>query len=172
LPVDADRRPGRLRDIDAAIAAASPGDVLVVMPGTYPGFAVTKGVTIRPASSGTVTFASSAFPPYISAQIPPGQIGHLVELQLPVLIVTGGRLGVVDCSVGPNHVTVLGGALVVLNGCTVTSTNAVAGAVYVDQQSELVAVDSTIVFAPALLPLAPRPAVDVVGSRSTAVAST
>jgi hypothetical protein len=153
--------PGGYAHIDAAIAAASPGDVLVVMPGTYPGFAVTKGVTIRPAVAGTVTFAGTFV--YISAQVPPGETAHLARLQLPVMICTGGRLALEDCTVAPGHVAVQGGSLVVLEGCTVNS-QATFAAIRADQQSELVAVDSTIAFTPLLpWPGAARSAVEVAG---------
>ena len=159
--------PGAHPNVDAAIAAASPGDVVVVLPGAYPSFAVTKGVTIRPAVAGTVSFVSPFFPTHISAQIPPGQTAHLAQLPLPTLIVTGGRLAAVDCTIGPNHVAVLGGSLVVLEGCAVTTTLSVGSAIYVDQQSELVAVDTTVSFTPNVpIPTAgTKSAVEVVGSR-------
>jgi hypothetical protein len=140
---------GGYPNVDAAIAAASPGDVIIVLPGAYSPFTLTKGVTLRPAVPNTVVFGSSAFPAVVTAQIPPGQTGHIHGLRFGALVVDGGRLGVVDCTVTPGLISVYGGALAVLEGVTISHTLPAFGqsALHVDQ-SEVVAVDTTISILP------------------------
>jgi hypothetical protein len=65
---------GQFTDIPAAIAAAQPGDVLLVMQGVYSGFTLDKGLAI--IGYGTVTIAGDA---NVSG-VPAGQTASLVEL--------------------------------------------------------------------------------------------
>jgi hypothetical protein len=65
---------GQFTDIAPAIAAAQPGDVLLVMPGVYNGFTLDKGLTI--IGYGTVTVAGDAS----VVGVPAGQTAALVAL--------------------------------------------------------------------------------------------
>ena len=52
--------PGGHAQIQAALAAAAPGDVVIVHPGNYPSFQCTIGVTIRAAVNGTAFVIGSS----------------------------------------------------------------------------------------------------------------
>lgn len=85
---------GGFATIDAALAAAAPGDVIVVQPGSYPPFQANVGVTIRGATPGSVHVGAS------SATCPPGQVLHLVDLVFPALFLGGGTCTLDRCTVG------------------------------------------------------------------------
>ncbi|HEX5054808.1 MAG TPA: hypothetical protein VFZ65_23730 [Planctomycetota bacterium] len=75
--------PGAYPDIGAAVAAASPGDIIEVATGTYPAFQVDKGVTIRGAFDAT-----GAAPAWV---IPAGQVLHVVGGGFDQVTLAGGR---------------------------------------------------------------------------------
>ena len=106
--------PGFYPNVDSAVAAASPGDIIRVLPGAYPSFAVNKGVTIHGSPGATF---SGIFPPI--ANVPLGQIAHFEGLQLPGLGVNGGTISVDNCQIGPNGMSTTLGAVVVMQGCTI-----------------------------------------------------
>lgn len=73
-------------DVGAALAAATPGDVIEIAAGTYPAFQCAIGVTIRAAVPGTVlinldggVFAPNGFPMQFTA--PAGQSVRVVGLR-------------------------------------------------------------------------------------------
>ena len=157
--------PGGYIDVNAAIAAANPGDTIVVLPGTYPAFLMSKGVLIRPAVPGTVTFA--VLFPVVGAQVPAGQTGHLVGLQLPGVLVSGGRLSIIDCTIAPGRLSVMSGALVVVEGTTIAVFGVFnAAAIYADQ-SEIVTTDCVLTGSGAstIPPINATPAIDLYSSR-------
>lgn len=120
--------PSGLPQIRDAIAAAVPGDVIVVEPGTYAHFDLTVGVTIRAQVPGTVTVAyDPAFLPAgcdllclagegpSTVSLPAGQTAHVVgvgfaanQATLPQsfftvfhrVLVTGGTVVFEDCTFG------------------------------------------------------------------------
>jgi len=67
---------GQFTDIPPAIAAAQPGDVLLVMQGVYSGFTLDKGLAI--IGYGTVTIAGDA----TVAGVQAGQTAALVALEI------------------------------------------------------------------------------------------
>lgn len=69
---------GGFPTIGAAVLAAANGDIVLVDPGSYPGFVVDRGLTIRARSPGTVTCTSVLF----NFNAPSGQQVHCVDLDL------------------------------------------------------------------------------------------
>ena len=85
--------PGGLPTIDAALAIAVQGDIVLVAPGSYPAFHATVGVTIRAATPGTVFVA-------IGSQVNcPGQTACLADLDLRFLTVGGSTCELDGCTV-------------------------------------------------------------------------
>lgn len=80
--------PGGFADIQPAIQAASPGDVILVHPGTYGGFAMQVGVSLIAVQTGTVTIGS-VFANTIN--IPAGQAAHFVGLKIERPLLFGGH---------------------------------------------------------------------------------
>lgn len=102
--------PGGYPDIGAAVAAASPGDIITVAGGTYAMFAVDKGVTIR-AGSGIVQVNAGGGAGLTAWAIPTGQVLHVVGIEFKSVQITGGRATFDDC-----FLTIIGGpALRVVN---------------------------------------------------------
>jgi hypothetical protein len=99
--------PGGFASVNAALAAASPGDVVLVQPGTYPPFQAAIGVTVRASGSGPVMLLGAS-----SVAAPASQPMHLVDLDLVQLAVTGGLCTLDRCRVRPGS---LGDALFVTN---------------------------------------------------------
>jgi hypothetical protein len=80
--VDASGGPGsQFTDIGAAINAASPGDVILVLPGTYPGFATSKGLAI--IGQGSVIVNGQA----AIVGVPSGERTALIALTTVTLVV-------------------------------------------------------------------------------------
>jgi hypothetical protein len=96
--------PGGFAQIDAALAVAAPGDVVLVQPGTYQPFTVTGPVTIRALVPGTVlvdvTFGGPV-PPFwrSTVTLTAGQVVHLVDLSIRVLFLNGGTTTLDGCTV-------------------------------------------------------------------------
>jgi hypothetical protein len=89
-----------LPDVAAALALAAPGDRIDVEPGTYPPFQAAVGVTIRAIQHNTVEIRSSpmAPPQLLTANVPAGQVLHLVGLRLGQPFgVLGGRVTLDRC---------------------------------------------------------------------------
>jgi AraC-like DNA-binding protein len=85
--------PGGFATIDAAITAASPGDFVLVQPGSYAGFRATKSVTIRAASLGTVFVTAGSL---VTASV---VFVHLLDLDLKFLSVDGCTCTLYRCRV-------------------------------------------------------------------------
>jgi len=81
--------PAGFADIQPAIAAAAPGDIIMVHPGSYGDFNMQIGVSIIAVQTGTVTI-TSAFHNVIS--IPAGQAGHFVGVNLERPLLIGGHV--------------------------------------------------------------------------------
>lgn len=124
--------PGGFAQIDAALAVAGPGDVVLVLPGTYQPFTVTGSVTIRAAVPGTVLVdvaAGGPVPPLwrSTVTLTAGQVVHLVDLSIRVLFVSGGTTTLDRCAVtgyqlwGNTAVTVQAGT-VHLQDCTLSGS--------------------------------------------------
>lgn len=79
--------------IDAALAAAAPGDIVVVAPGTWAGFTVTRAVTIRAATPAT------AFVGGVNYVNGAAGVVHLVDLDMVWLAVTNASCNVDHCRV-------------------------------------------------------------------------
>lgn len=81
--------PGQFSTIGAALAAASPGARIVVADGTYPGFTLSRGVTIlaqgQPRIVGTVAINA----------VPAGELAVLSGFELQF---SGQRLALTNCS--------------------------------------------------------------------------
>lgn len=97
--------PGGFATIGAAIAAAAPGDIVVVQPGSYTMLGLDKGLTIRAATAGTVTISSFAG---TNIHVPPNETAHFVGLDFRSLVQT------FDSAVTLDHCTMItgGGVLV------------------------------------------------------------
>lgn len=78
--------PGGFPQIQDAVIAAAPGDVIHVQAGTYSTLFVTKGLTIRALIPGTVTLGSY---PVSVFQPPANESVHLVGLRFPAALVNG-----------------------------------------------------------------------------------
>jgi len=142
--------PAGLPQIRDALAIASPGDLVLVQPGTYAQFTATVGVTIRAVTPGTVTIAwqpqvvptacltdptclVSQGPTLLAP--PPGQVVNLVGLDFApnvyqgvavvrhCVAVTSGTATFDQCSIQANSTT----ALWVLNATAHLTDCAVAG---------------------------------------------
>ena len=131
--------PSSYPDIDAALAVAQPGDLVLVQSGTYAAFTMNVGVTILAPNGATIANngACSHCWAYTQFNPPPGQPGHLVGLQFrslsavqPHLVgVVGGHLTFTDCQFYGGHPAKvdeclsIGAADVVLEGCAVFSSH-------------------------------------------------
>lgn len=154
--------PGGFATIPDALAVAAPGDVVLVQPGSYPGFFVTTGVTVR--ALGLVQVST------ISCTLPPGANLNLVDLRiLGQVIVNGGDVVLDHCRI--DHLSFFGGspgvqasqAAVRLLGCTVNVGSTVSGAL-VATDSDVHVVDSALSLIAATVSL-PPPAVELTTSR-------
>jgi hypothetical protein len=76
---------GQFTDIPPAIAAAQPGDVLLVMPGMYSGFTLDKGLAILGYGQPTVNAATSI------VGVPIGQTALVLNFQVPDLSIVDSR---------------------------------------------------------------------------------
>ncbi|HEX5052201.1 MAG TPA: hypothetical protein VFZ65_10545 [Planctomycetota bacterium] len=121
---------GPLPEITSALAIATPGDIIHVLPGTYTPFSVTIGCTIRALSPGVHVTASMGPNPVnpVTISPPTGQVVHLDGLafafgtNLPGdgVLITGGRVTLDECSFYSSYDTplVISNADVHMQGCT------------------------------------------------------
>jgi len=134
---------GGFATIDAAIAAASPGDVILVASGQHAPFTLEKGLTIR-GSLATQIITFGTFQPTVA--IPAGQTAHLTDLQF-MSLACSGHLTLDRCSLSSGTPRlVITQATVHLQRCTVfgTMTTLVSTPVPVSvQDSEVFASEST-----------------------------
>ena len=107
-------------DIPAAIAAAAPGDLVLIAAGTYSIFKLDKGLTLRPSpvSAAVMVGVNTLSAPSV-VEVPIGQRAHLEHLDMrqPVVVrdpvVVGPPTGVSTAGVVSfTEVTVLGGVRV------------------------------------------------------------
>jgi hypothetical protein len=92
--------PGGFGSIDAALAAAAPGDIVMVAPGTWPGFTATRAVTIRAGTPGTAFVGPACYVDNAAGVV------HLVDLDLTFLSVTSSTCVVDRCRVVATPVTI------------------------------------------------------------------
>jgi len=79
--------PGGFPQVNAALAVAAPGDVILVQPGAYNGFLSTIGVTVRGTAPGVFLGPNTA-------TLPAGQTLHLIGVQSTAIqpsTITGGN---------------------------------------------------------------------------------
>ena len=163
--------PGGFADIAAALLASSPGDVVLVHPGSYAPFSLNIGVTIRAITVGTVAIVAGWGS---VANVPAGQTAHFVGLDMNFIGVVGGRATFDQCSM-VGVTTGLGGGIWVTNAevhlqrCTVRAlpvSLVMPPAPCQAQNAELTAIDCTIEGADAGLFFGlPGPAMQLTGSR-------
>ncbi len=170
--------PGGHAQISDAIAVASPGDVVLVLPGTYNFFTVSMGLTILALTPGTVSIASAGIAG-TSAAPPAGQAVHFVGITFPQVHVQG-RVTFDTCTiVGPVHFfgapLMCAMANVHLQSCVVRGvlqTGHNNGTVFASG-SEITAIDSTFEGASAVPPFTVGTvAVMLAGSKLRASSST
>jgi hypothetical protein len=115
--------------IQAAIQAASPGDIVLVDPGLHAPFTLDKGLTIvgsSAAPTSILTFGNTAAP---VIDVPAGQIAHLVRLQFTTSRIVGGHVTVDRCSfTGSRPRLNITNAVVHLQRCSVIPTGNTVGA--------------------------------------------
>lgn len=154
--------PGGFATIPEALAVATPGDVVLVQAGSYPGFFATQGVTVR--ALGLVQVAS------ISCTLPPGANLNLVDLRiLGQVIVNGGDVALDHCRI--DHLSFFGGspgvqasqASVRLLGCTVNVGSTVSAAL-VATDCDVHVVDSELTLLGVTVSV-PPPTVELTTSR-------
>jgi hypothetical protein len=105
--IDAANGPGtNFTDIPPAIAAAAPGDVLLVLPGTYSSFTLDKSLAILGQSAGVNVSGSATV-----TAIPAGTVASIVALNL------FGNLQITNCSG-----TVVGDGLLVTTFTLITGS--------------------------------------------------
>jgi hypothetical protein len=113
--------PGGYPQIQAAIVAASVGDLVLVQPGVYEVFWLTKGLTIRATGPGAEASlpAPSSFPANFVAP-PAGETAHIVGMKLASTIVSGVSM-LEECVIdAPRTSLDINGTTVVLRGCSIT----------------------------------------------------
>lgn len=111
--VDDDGGPGvDFTDLPPAIAAAQPGDVLLVQDGSYSGFTLNEGVSIVGQGDAVKVLGAATV-----SLLPSGQTASLVRLDLARLSLLGdaGLVLLDDVSVLGNSTD---GAALTVNGCT------------------------------------------------------
>lgn len=135
--------PGGFSTIQQAVNAASPGDTVAVSPGSYAGFTLPLGATVRANSPGTVAVNSATV-----VQPPVGQVANVVGLQLGYTSVGGGGVSTFDgCVWGQASGTLsVAGTTVVLQRCTLVQPTppVVAFATLRAQSATLSVVDSLV----------------------------
>lgn len=85
---------GGFAQINNAIAAASPGDIVLVSPGTWSAFTTNIGVTVRGTGPGVIVTGATA-------NLPAGQTLHLVDIDFAppfTVTITGGRADIDRCT--------------------------------------------------------------------------
>ncbi len=161
--------PGGYPQITSAIAVASPGDIILVQPGTYGMFSTTIGLTIRATVPGASFATAFGFGGSV-IQPPPGQTVHLVGMQLGLTVVTSGRATFDGCTIDAQS-----GQLAVINAAvhvqdcllksyapSIPAWNPVPALQATN--AEVTVIDSTIVGADMVPFLTPGVAIDLIGS--------
>lgn len=114
--------------IQAAIQAASPGDIVRVDPGQHLAFTLDKGLTILGSAAGgtsILSFGTTSFP---LVNVPAGQIAHLGNLQFATMTISG-HVTLDRCSfAGPQPRLVIANAVAHMQHCTIQSAGTGAGA--------------------------------------------
>ena len=111
--------PGGFAQVQNALQVASPGDVIVVLPGFYLGFTANIGVTVVAAVPGTVTLGLLA----VNFNLPPAQEARLIGLRCQRLNLQGGLHVIDDCHLdGPGCGMSAIAATVTMRGCTILPT--------------------------------------------------
>ncbi|MFN0244510.1 MAG: hypothetical protein ACKVWV_16600 [Planctomycetota bacterium] len=105
IVVDEANGPGaQFTDIPDAVAAAAPGDLVLVRPGEYSSFLVNKAITILGAPNGAARVARpSSLPVSIVGGIPAGEVAVIADLAFPATLSVWGAKGTVavdGCSIG------------------------------------------------------------------------
>lgn len=145
--------PGGFAQISGAIAAAAPGDVILVQPGNYDGFAVGIGVTIRGLAAGVNVFV-------LGASIPAGQTLHLANLEvLWMFQFTGGSVTLDGCKA---PACTAASTRLTLQSCTIGSP--AGGDGLIANGSYVAAVDSVFYGKPYIANVTPTPAVQLTNS--------
>ena len=176
-------------DLNTVFAGAAPGDIVLLGPGTYSPFQLTKGLTvIGPAT--ILGPASPQLPSYdTSVTVPAGQQARLVGLEFrptapPIPLVLWGQMVTVDgdasfeqCRFGPGapHCLEIHGGNVVLRDCIVVGTGIFGGLLQTGGSSWVVGCSLFGVNAGDLsfgLPIASTPAATVLGGRMMVASST
>ncbi len=153
--------------INAAIAAASPGDIVLVDPGTHAPFVLDKALTIRGTpglSTNVITFGSVRS----AVNLPAGQTAHFTHLQFGGLAVGSGQVTFDSCSfVGAQPQLRIANSVVHLQSCTVQSNGAIAlaDASLSLQQASMFASGCTILGADGSPFSAPAPAISMTASQ-------
>ena len=147
--------------IQAAVDAASPGDVVVLANNggfpDYRGFTLTKGLTIR-ANGSRIGVRPQDSPNTITVAVPPGEVAHLVGLDLTYsyspygttgskVMVQSGRVAFEDCILSCYYVpplTINAGQVTVVRG-TVQALGYVSAPAIVATNAQLVLRDTTVV---------------------------
>jgi len=113
--------PGNIPDISMAIAAAAPGDVILVAPGTYTAFNLPIGVTIRASIPGSVTIDPNTTILFGQVfNIPSGETAHLVGLNLARCNLNQGKVTFDQCTIQwPASALVVSGGSCHLQSCVV-----------------------------------------------------
>lgn len=121
--------PNGYPEIHDALAAAAPGDLIHVLPGTYAPFSVAIGCTIRGLVPGGVIVQDPAGVASVTVTAPPGQVVHLAALDFRfaaagTVAVHGGRVTLDQCiMVGSVAPMTVANADVHLQSCTVSCSN-------------------------------------------------
>jgi hypothetical protein len=134
--------------IQAAIQAASPGDVVLVDAGLHAAFTLDKGLTVVGSATGgtsILSFGNTAVP---VIDVPAGQIAHLVQMQFTTMRIVGGHVTIDRCSfTGARPRLNITNAVAHLQRCSVIPTGNTVGApdstVFV-HDAEVFASDCTI----------------------------
>jgi hypothetical protein len=115
--------------IQAAIQAASPGDIVRVDPGVHAAFTLDKGLTIVGSAAGgtsILSFGNTAVP---IVDVPAGQTAHLVQLQFTTMRIVGGQVTVDRCAfTGSRPRLNITNAVAHLQHCSVIPTGNSVGA--------------------------------------------
>ncbi|MCK5942185.1 MAG: hypothetical protein KAI24_09465 [Planctomycetes bacterium] len=140
--------------VDDALSAAAPGDEIVVLDGSYPGFSMNLPVTIRAQNPGNVQFTSMS-----SASAIPS--GHLVGLGFTTLSITDATLTVEDCviaSTGSAFTMTVTDSIATLERCTVQAQPIFAafGGLNTIRRSVVSMTDCTFTGTTASLSVSPR----------------
>jgi hypothetical protein len=115
--------------IQAAIDAASPGDIVRVDPGLHAAFTLNKGLTILGSQGGSTSILSFGTTSFPQVQVPVGQIAHLIDLQFTTMTIGSSHATIDRCSfTGAQPRLVITNAVVHLQRCTIQSTSPGVGA--------------------------------------------